>query len=144
MSPQPDKLSIFLRGPQLPAIVISKEQLFVGADMASLAIGVLKAVPHKTMSFHVHVIDSSGAEFRFIPEQRTLAPGFVFRKWTKKRIIDLFNSSSNATRLGIQYSPKSLSNKSLAQVISDAVTLLERSPECGAQEEIERIESNAN
>jgi hypothetical protein len=133
MNTPPDSLQIFLRAPRLPAIIISKEQLFASSDMGSLATGVLKAVPHKTMSFHVHVIDSSGEEFWFIPEQRTLAPGFVFRKWTKMRIIGLFNSSSNAMRLGIQYLAKSLSNKSLAQVISDVIALLERSEESGAQ-----------
>jgi hypothetical protein len=124
-----DELKVFLRAPQLPAIIISKEQLYVASDVPSLAAAVLKAEPHRAMTLHVYVVDSTGAEFWFVPEQRILAPGFLTHKWKKREIINLFNASTNASRLGIQYSPKSLSNKTLAQVIADVISLITNSTE---------------
>ena len=99
----------------------------MASDGPSLVAAVLKAEPHRTVTFQIYVVDSQGSEFWFIPEQRILAPGLFAHKWKKREIINLFNSSTNASRLGIQYSAKSLSNKTLAQVITDVIDLLKRS-----------------
>lgn len=122
----PAKVTIFLRAPKLPVIIISEERLFAGASRNSVADGLTKAVPRNGL--HVRLIDSTGEEFWYIREQRTLAPGFFPRKWTKKRIIELFNSSSNAKLLGVECSPRSLSNKSLADVVAEVAALLQDGP----------------
>lgn len=89
--------------------------------MGMLAAGLMKAEPE---GLHVHVVDSVGGEFWYIPEQQTLAPGFTFRKWTKIRLIDLVNRSSNAKRLGVQCSTKGLSNKRFTEIMDLMIAFL--------------------
>lgn len=86
-----------------------------------LAAGLMKAEPE---GLHVHVVDSVGDEFWYIPEQRALAPGFSFRKWTKIRLLDLVNRSSNAQRLGVRCSTKGLSNRRFPEIMDSMIALL--------------------
>ena len=53
-----------------------------------------------------------------------LSPGFAFKRWTKKRIVEIFNSSTNALELMQEYSIKSLSNKRLDKIVRDICELL--------------------
>lgn len=111
----------------LPAIIISKEQLFAAVDRNSLLTGLLKATPHKTMTPFVYLIDSAGDEFCFMPSHRILAPGFFPRKWSKKAVIGLFNHSTNAGRLGSKCEYGGLSNKKVKDVVSLVASLIEKS-----------------
>jgi len=114
-------IKIFVRKPLLPAIIISKNELIPCTDMQTLVVGLMKAEPE---GLHIHVVDSAGAEFWFVPEQRILAPGFTFRKWTKIRLINLVNGSSNTKRLGVRCSTKGLSNRRFAGVMELMIALL--------------------
>lgn len=114
-------LNLFIRKPLLPAIIISKDELIPFTDMDTLAVGLMKAEPEDR---HVRVVDSAGDEFWFIPEQRALAPGFTSRKWTKMRLIDLVNGSSNTKRLGVRCSIKGLSNRRFAGVMELMIAVL--------------------
>jgi hypothetical protein len=68
-------------------------------------------------------IGSTGEEFWYSPENYVIAPGFAFKKWTKKRLIELYNDS-NSVNNDTKYSAKSLSSKRLTQLISDICNLL--------------------
>ena len=57
-------------------------------------------------------------------EQIALFPGFSRRKWTKRQIIDLFNNSEFAKEENLQYSPKALSNKRLAEIVQEICNML--------------------
>lgn len=59
---------------------------------------------------YIAIIDSIGEEFWYNFNSEILSPGFTFKRWTKKRIIGLFNASSNSKKLGKSYSMKSISN----------------------------------
>lgn len=125
MKEQAGTLKIFLRKPSLPAIIISKDELLPCTNMEMLVAGLIKAEPE---GLHVHVVDSAGDEFWYIPEQLTLAPGFAFRKWTKLRLIDLVNRSSNVKRLGVKCSTKGFSNRRFAGVMDLMIALLVAPP----------------
>lgn len=117
-------LYILFRKPRLPSIIVSKDKLFAGTDRATLTTALLASVPHEADNPHVLVIDSSGAEFRYIPDRFALMPGICVRNWSKKAIIDLFNSSSNAKLLGVEGPARSLSNTSVAEVVGTIAGLL--------------------
>lgn len=72
----------------------------------------------------IQAITSNGEEFWYAPKQNVISPGFVSKKWTKKKIIELFNSSSNAKRLNLEYPLKSLSSKRLERIIIELCEIL--------------------
>jgi ribosomal protein S24E len=72
----------------------------------------------------IKAIDSSAEEFWYSPDNFAIAPGFAFKKWTKKQIVELYNSSSNAKKSEEKYPLKSLSNKKLSRIIGDICKLL--------------------
>jgi len=125
MKEQAPTLKIFLRKPTLPAIIISKNELLPCTNMDMLAAGLMKAEPE---GLHVNVVDSIGEEFWYIPEQLTLAPGFFTRKWTKLKLIDLVNRSSNTKRLGVECSTKGLSNRRFTEIMNLMIALLVSPP----------------
>ena len=73
---------------------------------------------------YIQVVDSTGSEFWYSPENYVLSPGFAFKKWTKKKIIETFNSYENTKDTMQQYSMKSLSSKRLEKVIRDICEIL--------------------
>ena len=59
-----------------------------------------------------------------MPDKTALMPGIARKRWTKKKIIDLFNNSDEAKEGNIQYPMKSLSNKRLDIIITEICGLL--------------------
>lgn len=104
-------------------IVISSDELNSAYDIDQLAAHCLLSESFDNELF-VKVIDSTGEEFWYSPEHFALSPGMAFKKWTKKRIIELYNNSPNAKDNKNSYPIKSLSNKKLSRIISDICELL--------------------
>lgn len=72
------------------------------------------------------LIDFTGRDWLFSPDFPALSPmSMKHRRWTKKEIIELFNSSSLAQKAEMSYSTKSLSVKRLDRIINDIVELIE-------------------
>ena len=117
------EFNIIFRKPKYPVIVVSDKRLFSAFDIKQLAICCLSSTPLENRNF-VQVIDSTGAEFWYSPEKYILSPGFAFKKWTKKRIVEAFNNSTNAKDSLQEYSMKSFSNKRLKQIIRDICEML--------------------
>ena len=113
-----------MRKPKYPVIIISKEKLYSAFDIEQLAKNCVSSLPVDDRSI-VQVIDSSGEEFWYSPEQYVLSLGFAFKKWTKKQLIEMFNNSSNANISNHEYSTKSLSGKRLEKIINDICELLQ-------------------
>ncbi|MGD9160547.1 MAG: hypothetical protein PVG39_19175 [Desulfobacteraceae bacterium] len=114
---------IFLRGPQYPVIVISGDDIYPAFKIKDLGNTCYSLSPPGS-SNKITVVDSEGKEFFYMTDQTTLAPGIAGKNWTKKRIIDLFNKCITAQEEGIQYSPKSLSNKRVATIVNEICTML--------------------
>jgi hypothetical protein len=121
------ELKIALRMPIFPVIIISKDKLFAGRTLKSLEKYLRISIP-KEEEDEVVLIDSDVEEFWFKPEEVVLMPGIpIYNKWTKKEIINLFNNSSNAKKLGIKYPLQSLSRKKVRTIIKEICDLIERS-----------------
>lgn len=58
------------------------------------------------------------------PELQAISPLTLDKRWTKARVIEMFNTSLNARRAGLQYPPRSLANRRLDAVIRDVAELV--------------------
>lgn len=120
MSQEDKTFNIFLRKPKYPLIIISKNQLMSAFDIDELAYCCVRAelTDGETV---IKAIDSTGEEFWYTPKYYVISPGFVRKRWSKKRIINLYNNTeSNKTK----YSEKSLSAKKVNRIILDICNML--------------------
>ncbi|SPD74536.1 conserved hypothetical protein [uncultured Desulfobacterium sp.] len=117
------QFNIIFRKPEYPVIVISANRLYSAFNIKQLAKSCVSSVPIEKNSY-IQVIDSSGSEFWYSPEKYILSPGFAFKKWTKKMIIEAFNNSINAKDTSQEYSMKSLSSKRLEKILRDICEML--------------------
>ena len=117
------EFNIIMRKPKYPVIVLSAERLYSAFNIKQLAKSCISSVPIDGKNI-IQVIDLTGEEFWYSPEHFVLSPGFSFKRWTKKLLIETFNSSSNAKDSKQEYSAKSLSSKRLEKIIRDICELL--------------------
>ncbi|MCI5167983.1 MAG: hypothetical protein D3903_18330 [Candidatus Electrothrix sp. GM3_4] len=121
------KFVICFRGPIYPVIVISKDHPRAAFNKKELAMCCIASSPEKGTEI-VKAIDSSGEEFWYSPERYLISPGFTRKRWTKKKIIELYNACALVGDEN-KYSTKSLSSKRRERIISDICNLLKA---CGA------------
>ena len=114
-------LSVMFRKPQFPVIVFTGTQILAAKTAAKLS-GLLLSLPRRSSLPHTKIIDPSGEEFWFYSQPAVLAPGFKFKRWTKKQIIDLYNSTRETSLKA--YTLGSLSNKRLKQIVTEICGLL--------------------
>ena len=114
---------ILLRGPKYPAIVISADDIWPAYNLEELGVACYYSLPIKNSTM-VSVVDVTGEEFLYMPDKTALMPGIARKKWTKKKIIELFNNSDAAKEGNMQYPLKSLSNKRLDTIITEICGLL--------------------
>ena len=114
---------VFLRGPQYPVIVVSNDDIYPAFNIKELGTACYSLAPLEN-SNKISIVDCTGEEFLYLSDQVTLAPGIGSKKWTKKKIIDLFNNCGTAQKEAIHYSPKSLSNKRLPSIVHEICTML--------------------
>lgn len=117
------EFNIVFRKPKYPVLVVSDKELFSAFNIKQLARRCMSSMPIENKNY-IQVVDSTGEEFWYSPDQNVLSPGFAFKRWTKKRIVEAFNSSTNALKLKQEYSIKSLSNKRLDKIVRDICELL--------------------
>ncbi|MCK5191673.1 MAG: hypothetical protein KAR12_16635 [Methylococcales bacterium] len=121
------EFNIKIRKPKYPVIVVSAERLYSAFNIKQLAKSCISSTPIEGKDI-IQVIDSTGEEFWYSPEYYILTPGFSFKKWTKKHLIEVFNCSSNAKDSMQEYSIKSLSTKRLEKIVGDICELLRSNP----------------
>ena len=117
------EFNIIMRKPKYPVIILSAERLYSAFNIKQLAESCVTSTPVEGKKY-IQVIDSTGEEFWYSPDQYVLSPGFSFKKWTKKQLIEIFNCSSNAKDSMQEYSIKSLSAKRLEKIVGDICELL--------------------
>ncbi|MFT7561150.1 MAG: hypothetical protein ACI93R_003075 [Flavobacteriales bacterium] len=123
------EFTILLRKPEYPVIIISVNQLYSAFNINDLARNCVKSIPRGSDTY-VKVIDLTGEEFWYTTDSHVLAPGFSFKKWTKKSIIELFNDSLGANNSKLVYSLKSISGKRLDRIIGDICNRLNEAEVC--------------
>lgn len=123
------RFRILFRSPKYPVIVIAEDDIWPAYDIKELGTVCYVSEPIEDSDI-IKVIDSSGEEFWYLPEQVALTPGFMQRKWTKKKIIQLFNQSETAKEINVQYSMNSLSSKRLSTIVADICSLIDQNNDC--------------
>ena len=111
---------ILFRKPVFPVIGLGGGVLFSAPGLKTLARILVGLAPSAGEDI-IKLVDSTGEEFWYSPEQRVLSPGFVGRRWTKRLIIDLYNSHNGSDR---GYSVRSLSNKKLPVIVAEISALI--------------------
>ena len=109
---------IILRKPIYPVIIISADQLCSAFNIKQLAKGCINAIPIDDKEI-VKVIDSTGEEFWYSMRNYALSPGIASKKWTKNKIVEMYNESSNIIDPKLKFPLKSLSSKRLDTIISE-------------------------
>ena len=69
------------------------------------------------------VIDATGEGWSFYPEGNIISPLTLNKRWTKKKIIDLYNEPIQQEESRNPYTTKSLSNKKLQHIIEEIAIL---------------------
>jgi hypothetical protein len=108
------------RWPQLPAIVLDSQGLASALDRKQL-MKILRNTQRANSFPDAKVIEITGLEFWFDTSHKYLAPGFTGRRWTKKKLIDLYNGARRT-----QYLPRSLQNFRLERIVRDIAHLLSK------------------
>lgn len=114
---------IMFRRPEYPVLIVSSRKLYSAFNLKQLA-EICVSLTLEGSENKPRVVDSTGSEFWYLPEEYTLSPGFVTKKWTKIKLIETFNNSSNSRESNQEYSMKSLSSKKLEKVIGDICRIL--------------------
>lgn len=70
------------------------------------------------------MVDATGEAWVLYIELSAISPLTIEKQWKKAQVVDLFNTSLNAQRAGLQYPHRSISNRRLDVVIRDVVELL--------------------
>ncbi len=113
---------VMFRSPKYPVLLLASGKTYSAFNLEQLAeICVSIKLNDNTK---VQVIDSKGSEFWYMPEKFILSPGFVFKKWSKKQLIETFNNSLNIRESQQEYSMKSLSSKKVERIIGDLCRIL--------------------
>ena len=114
---------VLLRSPKYPVIVIADDDIWAASGIQELGRICLISEPVGNED-EIKVIDCTGEEFWYLCDQYVLTPGFLTKKWTKKKIIDLYNNSEFAKESNIQYSYKSLSAKRMSRIVTEICDIL--------------------
>ena len=77
---------ILLRSPKYPVIVIAEDDIYSAFGIKELGAICYISEPTDDDSY-IRIIDNSGEEFLYMPEQVALVPGIARKKWTKNEII---------------------------------------------------------
>ena len=73
---------------------------------------------------HFPLVDSSAEGWALVAEYMVISPIVADKRWTKRKVIGLFNQSNNAKELGVAYSERGLSAKRFDRIMSEIVHIL--------------------
>ena len=115
-------IKYLFRKPVFP-LICDAEGVLIGADsLEDFADQV--AVLDLPAAAQLPVVDASAEGWAFHTDHQVVSPLTFKKRWTKKEVIAMFNSSSAARKLGGQYSERSLSSKRFDRIVSEIVALI--------------------
>ena len=117
------QFQIAFRNPIYPLIVISAEGIYSAFNIEELASHCVNGTIVDDEKY-IRAIDSRAEEFWYIPEHFTITPGFLTKKWPKKKIIELYNNSQHNHEDVKTYSLKSISAKRVETIVADICELM--------------------
>ncbi len=117
------EFGVLFRKPKFPIVGYTDKELFSALELSRLASILVRFKPSSGKDI-VQMVDATGEEFWYTRKQRVLSPGFTSKHWTKRQIIDLYNSHVGIDRV---YAVRSLSSKRLSEIGREISNLI-RSP----------------
>ena len=111
------------RSPEFPLICDAGSILIGAMSLADFADQA--AVLDLPGDANLPVVDASSEGWVFNTQHSMVSPLTTKKRWTKKEVIALFNASNAASKLGKQYSERSLSAKRFDRIITDIVELIQ-------------------
>jgi hypothetical protein len=117
-----EALRYVFRRPRFPIICDLNGELIAGANSQQFERRLREVAVPAGRTFNI--VDVTGEGWVLHPELSAISPLTLDKRWTKARVIGMFNTSVNAQRAGRQYPPRSLSNRRLEAVIRDVAELL--------------------
>ena len=133
----PESLDILtaFRAPASPVLVSADGELWAARGMAELVRVLFRVLTSGVAAAQITLLDRNGNAFgvRLMDGQAIVHPEFLTRAWTKAQIVELYDSSRNAQRLGVRYNPGSLSNKKRDRLIQEVYTLVLKEKEFAKQ-----------
>ena len=117
-------IDYLFRKPKFPIICIINDVLVT----AKTEVGFQRRINQIDLApdAHYNLVDSTGEGWEFYTNQMYITPA-LRRKWSKKRLIQVYNDSQNCQRIGLTYSEKSLSGKRFDKIFAGIVDLVEQS-----------------
>jgi hypothetical protein len=111
--------------PKFPVIIGRGDALFSANSPQSL-VNVVAMEIQDVKDERIVFIDATGEEFLYHDDSKSLMPSMMRKQWTKKKLIELYNSSINAGISNTAYSEKSLSAKIYQRIFNDIVHLIRK------------------
>jgi hypothetical protein len=111
-----------LRLPRFPVILDTGEALIPANSKSQLVSRVARI--KFTDKGKKDIIDAQADAFSLYPEKMLVAPAITSRRWTKLRIIELYNAKREPGMPEIRQT--SLGSRSLESIVREAVELLSR------------------
>ena len=115
-------MDFILRLPKFPVILDTGEFLLHASNRAQLESKLSKITFPDGQK--LDLIDAKADAFSLYPEKMFVAPTITARRWTKIRIIELYNAKRRPGTPELRST--SLGNRSLEQIVGEAVELLSR------------------
>jgi hypothetical protein len=118
------ELKCVFRRPRFPIICNIDGELVAGGNLQQFERRLNKiSLPDNGV---FAIVDATGEGWALHPDLSAISPLTLDKRWTKARVIDMFNKSLNAQRIGWQYQQRSLANRRLEMLIRDVAELLNR------------------
>jgi len=115
-------IDFLYRIPKFPIICSIDDILIMARSAAEFQRRIAKV--DLASDTHYKIVDSTGEDWDFNASKLYVIPT-LRRKWSKKKIIQTYNTSKNCQSAG-PYSEKSLSSKRFEVIFSDIVDLIEQ------------------
>ncbi|MEO6165101.1 MAG: hypothetical protein ABIP88_13305 [Candidatus Binatia bacterium] len=117
-------LKFVIRRPRFPIICQIGAELVAGDNLQQFERRLKKM--DLTTEDTFSIVDARGEGWALHRDLSAVSPLTIDKNWTKARVIEMFNSSANAQRAGLQYPQRSLANRRLDAVIRDVAELLDQ------------------
>jgi hypothetical protein len=115
-------IGYLFRLPKYP-VICNFDGVLVGAKSSDALESQIEALDPSSGKNYT-LVDASGEGWTLITEHMVVSPFVTKRRWTKREIIIMFNTSENAQQSGMRYSEKSLSCKRLDRIVTEIVELI--------------------
>ena len=116
-----DKLRYAFRRPLFPIICKIGQELVSG--------NTIQEFERRLKQFHLSaeedfpLVDGIGEGWVLVPKFSAISPLTLDKRWSKNRLIEMFNASANAQRAGLQYPYRSLGSRRIEVIVRDVADL---------------------